>query len=212
MNLSAIQKAALMELINIGFGQAARSLGSMVNRQVHLDAPYLEVIPISNLDSALYELADTSVLTIHQFFSGELSGDMMLLFDARSTPRLAQLFKHGQDGDTRVKSDCDTSEEADDIDCLTELGNILLGAFASSFGNLLHIQIRFTVPELKKDSLLSMLESIKMGNEEVRYAVIIRIFFRLIEDDIESRMLIVMGVSSLEALFKAIEKQGFIIN
>jgi chemotaxis protein CheC len=210
MKLSTKQKDALMEIINIGFGQAARSLGRMVNRQVLLDAPYVDIIPINELEGALSELAESSLLTVHQLFSGELSGDMILLFDTFSAPRLATLFSQGQNLEDMEDSASSVIEDLDYIDPLTELGNIMLGAFASSFGNLLHIQIRFSVPEMHKLSLLSMLETIKIGEEEMRYAVIVRIYFRLIEEEIQSRMLIVMGIDSLESLFKAIKAEGFL--
>lgn len=206
MNLSEKHRDALMEIINIGFGQAARSLGLMVNRQVLLEAPYVEVIPITELENALSELADSSLLTVHQMFSGELSGDMMLLFEAKSAPKLVKLFNRGL---TQKLTEEEHSKSVN-VDELAELGNILLGAFAGAFGNLLHIQIRFAVPALHKVSLLSMLDSLKVGKEELRYAVVVRIFFRLVEDDIESRMLIVMGVASLEALLRAIESEGFL--
>jgi chemotaxis protein CheC len=151
-------------------------------------------------------LVDSSLLTVHQMFSGELSGDMMLLFEAKSAPKLVKLFNRGL---TQKLTD-EENLKSDNVDELAELGNILLGAFAGAFGNLLHIQIRFAVPALHKVSLLSMLDSLKVGKEELRYAVVVRIFFRLVEDDIESRMLIVMGVASLEALLRAIESEGFL--
>lgn len=212
MKLSDKHRDALIEIINIGFGQAARSLGVMVNRQVLLDAPSVEVIPLTELDKALSEMAESSLLTVHQLFSGQLSGDMMLVFDDQSAQKLVRLIEKSQNQGLNEKSGSSDTVTGEFIDSLIELGNILLGAFAGSFGNLLHIQISFAVPELKKVSLLSMLESIKLGKEELRYAVVVKVFFRLVEDDIESRMLIVMGVASLEALFRAIEAEGFIIN
>jgi chemotaxis protein CheC len=211
MDLKTNQKDALTEIINIGCGQAARSLSMMVNKRVILEAPSVDIVPIYQLTTALTELEDSSLLTIHQLFSGAITGDMMLLFDMESAPRLLKMF-YEQQALYTTRGESSPTTDSDNYESLTELGNILLGAFAGSFGNLLHIQIRFAVPELHKISLISMLDSLKVGKEELRYAVVVKIFFRLLDEDIQSRMLIVMGVASLETLFEAIEEQGFIIN
>jgi chemotaxis protein CheC len=213
MILKPNQRDALTEIINIGCGQAARSLGLMVNRRVVLEAPTLDIVPLTELESALSEMGDSNLLTVHQLFTGTMSGDMMLLFEADSVPRLFKLVseQHPSILSAEEHGSID-SRKPDYYESLTELGNILLGAFAGSFGNLLHVQIRFAVPKLHKVSLISMLDSLMVGYEELRYAVVVKIYFRLMEDDIESRMLIVMGIASLEELFKAIAEQGFIIN
>jgi chemotaxis protein CheC len=207
MKLRDDQKDALGELINIGFGQAAYALARIVEQRVILEAPDINIVPLRELGNTLEDMGDERLLTIHQLFSGKLSGDMMLLFDLDSALKLTRLLNNKYQ--RKIEKFPDTLE-ASAFDSLSEIGNILLSAFAGSFGNLLHIQISFAVPQLHKVSLLSMLESLVVGENEIRYALVVKIFFRLVEDDVQSHMLIVMGIHSLENLFQAMVEEGFL--
>ena len=56
---------------------------------------------------------------------------------------------------------------------LTEVGNILLNACLGTFGNLLQVQVSFSVPHLNLDTLHDVLESLLVNREGLRYALVV---------------------------------------
>jgi chemotaxis protein CheC len=97
------------------------------------------------------------------------------------------------------------SLDASAREALTEVGNILLNACLGVFGNLLHVHVSFSMPRLHLESLDKMLRSITIGAEDLRYAVVVSTEFRIKESAVSGYLAIVLGVSSLDRLLKAIE-------
>ena len=64
---------------------------------------------------------------------------------------------------------------------VTEIGNILLNACLGTFGNLLKVQVSFSVPHLTLDTLESVVSSIAVDRQGLRYALIVHSHFRLRE-------------------------------
>jgi hypothetical protein len=44
----------------------------------------------------------------------------------------------------------------------------------------------------------------------VQYAVVVRVFFRLVDEDINSHLIIIMGIDSLDALIGAMHEVGYL--
>lgn len=202
MLLSEQQRDALSELINIGFGRAASALSILVGQRVLLEAPLVNLFPITQMGEALDSLSGDEITTVHQVFSGKLSGDAMLLMDTTSATALVDLLSGGI-GQPRKMTD-------QDRETLRETGNILLNAFTGSFGNLLHVHISFAVPRLHYDSLQNMMTSLMIDQRELEYALIVRVNFRVIQGDVSGYVIIVMGIQSFEALMDAMRVSGYI--
>ena len=62
---------------------------------------------------------------------------------------------------------------------LTEVGNILLNACLGTFGNLLKVQVSFSVPHLNLDTLHHVLQSLLVNREGLRYALVVQAGFKL---------------------------------
>ena len=83
-----------------------------------------------------------------------------------------------------------------------------LDAGSKSLANALHIS--FTVPHVHYDSLRNMLNSIMINQQEIEYALVVRVNFQLTEGNVSGYMVIVMGVQSLTALLQAMRAVGYI--
>ena len=90
-------------------------------------------------------------------------------------------------------------------EALTEIGNILLNACLGVFGNLLHVHVSFSMPRLHLESLHRLLQSLTIGSEELRYSVVVSTAFHVKESAVSGYLVIVLGVSSLDRLLKAVE-------
>jgi chemotaxis protein CheC len=194
---------ALSELINIGFGRAASALSTLVGRRILLEAPQVDIYPIMELLNVLENLGGKEITNVHQVFRGKLSGDAMLLMDSNSASILLDLMAGGT-GEVHPMTDVDR-------EALIEIGNILLNAFIGSFGNLLRVHITFTVPNLKVDSLTKMLSNLTDDTQEIEFALVVKINFRLSQGNVNGYMVIIMGLQSLEVLVEAMRTEGYLL-
>jgi chemotaxis protein CheC len=200
--LTADQSDALAELINIGFGRAANALSILVEQRVLLETPQVSLYPLIELKQALEPLSHEEVTSVHQVFTGKLSGDAILLMNTHSASVLTNMLSGGKG----IPSEMTES----DREAIRETGNILLNAFTGSFGNLLQVHISFTVPRLNCDSLQNMIHSLIIDKRSLEYALVVRVNFRLSQGDVSGYVIIVMGLQSLEALVEAMRINGFI--
>ena len=201
MQLNTQQKDALCELINIGFGRAASALSILVGQRVIIEAPFVNLYPIMDLQNVLNTLSEGAITSVHQVFSGRISGTAMLLMDRSSSSALADLLMGGG-----------TVEDADERnrEVMQETGNILLNAFTGSFGNLLQVHVSFTVPSVHYNSLRNMLNSLVIDQRELEYALVVRVNFLVTSDNVSGYVIIVMGVQSMEILLEAMRASGYI--
>jgi chemotaxis protein CheC len=198
MLLTEKQRDALAEVINIAFARTAASLSELSGHRVLLDAPGISVIPIDEISIALGKLIKTDVVTVHQIFSGPVAGDALLMLDDKGARTLTDLLC----GATVASSDFDEANR----EAITEVGNILLNACLGVFGNLLRVHVTFSMPRLYLENLEKMLRSITIGTEDLRYGIVVSTEFRIRESAVSGYLALVLGVSSLESLLKAIER------
>ena len=87
MQLTSVQQDALVELLNIGFGRAGASLSQLTGHRVILEVPSVTVHEIAELSTALQQVIRDEVATVHQIFSGPVSGDALLVLDHHGASR-----------------------------------------------------------------------------------------------------------------------------
>jgi chemotaxis protein CheC len=198
MELTDAQKDALIELLNIGFGRAAASLSQLTSQRVLLEVPQVSVHPIAELQGALLPLIQDEVATVHQIFSGPVAGDALLVLDYAAAAALKELLTD----EPALPLPIDASAR----EVLTEVGNILLNACLGTFGNLLQVQVSFSVPRLNLETLSDVLKSLLVGREGLRYALVVHAGFRLRDTELTGYLVIVLSVASLDRLIRAVEQ------
>ncbi|HBB33632.1 MAG TPA: chemotaxis protein CheC [Cyanobacteria bacterium UBA8803] len=199
MLLTEEQRDALAELINIGFARTATSLSELTGYRVMLEVPMVSVHPISELAAKLATFVEGEVATVQQIFTGPVSGNALLLLNHEGAVMLTELLTPPGTPHTH-RLDASAAE------VLTEVGNILLNACLGMFGNLLQIQISFSVPRLHLDALDGLLHSLVIGKEELRYAMVVYTAFHLRENAVKGYLVMVLGVASLDCLIDALDQ------
>jgi chemotaxis protein CheC len=197
MDLTASQHDALIELLNIGFGRAAASLSQLTGHRVLLDVPQVSVHPIASVDAALRQLVSDQIASVHQIFSGQVAGDALLVLDYTAAGMLKELLTN----EPALPLPLDASAR----EVLTEVGNILLNACLGTFGNLLQVQVSFSVPQLNLDTLHAVLKSLVVDREGLLYALVVHAGFRLRDAEVTGYLIIVLSVASLDRLIQAVE-------
>ena len=197
MELTPVQHDALIELLNIGFGRAAASLSELTGHRVLLEVPHVSIHPIQELATALRAFVDDQVATVHQIFSGPVGGDALLVLDFKAAGMLKELLTNEPPLPLPI--------DASGREVLTEVGNILLNACLGTFGNILKVQVSFSVPSLSLDTLHDVMRSLLVNREGLRYALVVHAGFRLRDTEVTGYLVIVLSVASLDRLIRAVE-------
>ena len=197
MQLSAAQQDALVELLNIGFGRAAASLSQLTGHRVLLDVPQVSLHPIEEVGEALERTVHGPVASVHQIFTGPVGGDALLILDESGAAILKELLT----SEPALPLSIDASAR----EVITEVGNILLNACLGTFGNLLKVQVSFSVPHLGIENVAGLLESLMVSQQGIRYALIVHAAFRLRDTQVTGYLMIVLSVASLDRLMRAVE-------
>jgi chemotaxis protein CheC len=197
MNLSPVQEDALKELLNIGFGRAASSLSQLTGHRVLLDVPSVSIHPIDRLKDALAAVVRDDVASVHQIFSGPVAGDALLILNYQAAGVLKELLTD----EPALPLHVDASAR----EVLTEVGNILLNACLGTFGNLLNVQVSFSIPHLDLDTLQGVLDSLLVNSESMRYGLVVHAGFRLRDTAVTGYLVVVLSVASLDRLIRAVE-------
>lgn len=198
MILTPYQKDGLTELVNISFSRAVASLAELTGHRIGLTVPQVDVYPIGELGHALSGYVVGEVTTVHQLFSGKVSGDAFMILDYNGSILLSDLLTEQSRNTDKLN--------ASDREVLTEVGNILLNACLGTMGNVLKVHISFSVPKIHLDSLDSLIKSLIIGKDELRYAIVVTMMFNIHESSIQGYLMIVLGVTSLDYLLETIEK------
>jgi chemotaxis protein CheC len=197
MNLDAIQTDALTELFNIGLHRAAASLSELTGQRIVVELPRLWISPIQHMRPRLMELLDGDLASVHQIFGGVVSGDAVLLLEYEKAALLAKLMTQDE---VALSGRLDQSAR----EVLTEVGNIVLGACLSVFGDILKVSVSFSVPRIHIESLDGLLQSLTVEHDELQYAVIAATRFRLSELEVGGYLIVALGLTSLELISKAL--------
>jgi len=197
MQLTERQNDALVELINIAFSRTAASLSELTGHRVILDVPKVEIYPVNELATRLAQFLPAELASVHQVFTGPLTGDALLLLNYDGAVMLTDLLT-----DEAIRSHR-LNESAREV--LTEVGNILLNACLGVFGNLLEVRVSFSVPRLHLENLAELVRSLVIDKEELRYALVVYTAFHVRDSAIRGYLVIALNVVSMDRLIHEVE-------
>jgi chemotaxis protein CheC len=198
MVLTSVQEDALVELLNIGFGRAAASLSQLTGHRVVLEVPHVSIHAVGEIAGALEPIIQSDVASVHQIFSGTVAGDALLILDQSGASILKELLTN--------EPALPLSIDASAREVITEVGNILLNACLGTFGNLLKVQVSFSVPQISLESVAAILATLKVDQQGVRYALVVHAGFKLRDAEVRGYLVIVLSVASLDRLIRAVEE------
>ena len=198
MDLNEVQHDALVELLNIGFGRAGASLSRLTGHRVLLEVPQVSIHPMHQLHGFLEQVVEDEVASVHQIFSGPVAGDALLMLDPIAATALKELLT----SEPALPLALDESTR----EVLTEVGNIVLNACLGTFGNLLQMQIGFSVPSINVATVKSVIDSLDAAQDGFRYALVVTAGFRLRGAEVTGYVVIVLSVQSLNRLLGAVDE------
>jgi len=133
----------LREIGNIGAGNATTALSQLINRKIDMGIPKVNISEFNELAEVLGG-AENQIVGILLSVEGEINGMMMFVLETASAHRLINIL---------MQKDIDNFEEFSEMDlsALSEIGNIITGAYLSSLSTLTNLKIIASVPYMAID-------------------------------------------------------------
>jgi chemotaxis protein CheC len=148
--ISNLQKDALQEIANIGASHAATALSQMVQKEIKIFVPKIDIVP---LDQTIDKFKnEETIVAIFLKISDEIPSYSLLLLTQKSAFALADILL--QQKSNNEKTDLTDMEKS----ALEEVGNIMMCAFFDSIAELLHIPIVPGPPALAYDMPSAVLD------------------------------------------------------
>ncbi|MCP4546010.1 MAG: chemotaxis protein CheC [bacterium] len=190
MTHSVDQIEALKELINIGMGQAAKSLNDMLDMHISLHVPDLMFGTFDELQDSLKRSYAIDYSSISLDFHGEMSGRASLVIPRTNASRLISAVLDGE----YAEEDLDVVRAG----TLTEIGNIMINSVMGTFSNQLNSPIRYNPPEYNENRAGSA-EFIQQSNGEVA-VVILQTRFEISSFETRGEIILVFRLPAIESL------------
>jgi chemotaxis protein CheC len=177
--LDEMQRDALTELINIGVSRAAANLRAMVDREVLLSVPSVEIV--------------TRILAARRL---DHHGQGRLVAIRQTFPEINSLeVVRAVTGGTLPLEDIVALEQ----EALAETGNIVLNSCLAAMANLLERTLRMSLPEILRGSGAKLFEYFA-GNDPEDLVLVIHINFSIHEHEITGHIAMAMDLPALWAL------------
>jgi len=183
----------LKEIGNIGAGNAATSLSSMLSKRIDMNVPEVSILNYDDIIESM-DGAENVVIGILVGFSADIDG--VILFLLRK--EFVHLVLNSLLG-TELKSFEDITEM--DMSALSEIGNIMVSSYVNSIASLANMKIDITVPSLTIDMSGALLEAVTAEFAEAAEKVIfIREKYFCQNETVYSHMILLPSMTSLKIL------------
>lgn len=133
----------LREIGNIGAGNATTALSQLINTKIDMSVPKVELLEFKDI-SDIVGGAESIVVGILLTLEGEVDGMMMFMLEKQSAHHLVNILMGKQIDDFEHFTEMDLS-------ALSEIGNIIAGAYLSSLSSLTNLLIKASVPYMAID-------------------------------------------------------------
>lgn len=197
--MSDMQMDILREIGNIGAGNAATALSSMLDRRIEMAPPLVRLCEIGEI---MYALGGPEIMVVGILCNlhGDMNGMMMFV--------LEQAFAH-QIVNQLLMREIKSYEEMDDMDfsALREIGNIMAGSFATAISTMTNMNIDLDVPSIAIDMAGAIMNVPAVAFGSIGdYALYIEEDIQDDETNLKSRLLL---IPDLESLNKMMQSLGF---
>ena len=189
VNLTDLERDALREVSNIAMARAATSLRQMVEHEVLLSVPTVDIVSQEAAAQIVGKPDNASLVAVRQDFSGVFSGRALLIFAEANSLELvrAVVGRH-----LPLEDIVDLEDEA-----LAETGNIILNSWVATVSNLLRRTLKMSLPMVIRGDSLQVFKSVA---DQENLVLFLRIRFEISKKEIAGYVALMMDVPSIEQL------------
>lgn len=190
--LNDMQLDVLKELGNIGAGNAATSLSELLNEKVDISLPTVQILDVNDAVEALGGPEHVIVAILAKLY-GDIEGIMMFIIERKFANSILKRLL-GQEVDEENITELQQS-------ALTEVGNIMIGAYSRSISTLSQLKLKASVPAVTVDMVGAVLNvpAAEMATVSDKVIFIQDNFFN---ENQTANMMFVPSIDSLNRLLK----------
>jgi chemotaxis protein CheC len=189
--LTELELDALAELVNIGVSVAATSLREMVDEEILLTVPRVELVDRTHAVKILSESEASDLVAVHQIFEGDITGRALLIFpEAKSL----EIVRAVAGSNLSLEDVIELEQEA-----LAETGNIILNGCLATIANMLERNLKMSLPEIIRGQASHFFQ-LPPPPHSGDMVLFIYINFAVQTRDIRGYIAMLMDMPSLEAL------------
>jgi chemotaxis protein CheC len=191
IRLSELELDALVELFNIGVGQAASAMSEIVNETVTMSVPSISFLTRSAAAKLLTTKSTGSgrICGISQRYTGAFQTDAILMFPEEKSQQIVRLMV----GETMPLEQLSQMEQ----EAMSEIGNILLNSCVGALANIFERELNGSLPDYRvgySDELMA-----SAGAPEA-IVLMLHIEFTIERQQITGDVAFIMDLTALEDL------------
>ena len=138
LKLSELQHDALVEIFNIGVGQAARAMSEIVNEEVTMSVPSIRFLNRADAAAMLGNNDTQRVCGVSQHYEGAFTTDAILMFPEDKSLDIVRMMV----GESVPFTELTEMEQ----EAMSEIGNIILNSCVGTLANIFEQELRGSLP------------------------------------------------------------------
>ena len=187
--LTDLESDALAELANVAMARASVSLRTMIQHEVLLSVPNVEILAPKEAIARVARPGNPNLVAVRQDFSGVFSGRALLIFPEASSLELVRVAVGRQ---LALEDIVDLEDEA-----LAETGNIILNSWVATIANLLKKNLKMSLPVVIRRDQSHIFESASLRESLILF---LHIKFDISRQQIRGYVALMMDVPSVAEL------------
>lgn len=193
----AFELDVLREVGNIGAGNAATALSTLLNKPIDMAVPSVRIVPFEEVAEKVGG-PEKVVIAVFLRVDGDAPGNMFFIIQEHSAKVLMQQLLNIDRVEDEPYSELELST-------LCEIGNILAGSYLSSLAELTKLTLSPSVPAVVKDYAGPILNyGIMQYGEMGETALLIETQFIEDHKSLDGHFFLIPDPSSFEILFKSL--------
>lgn len=195
--LSGLQLDALKEIGNIGAGNAATALATMVQSKIDMTVPVVTILPLSDVPQLLGG-AEHPVVAIYLGVEGDVRANILFVLQVEKALDLVDLLMGRPLGESKEWGDMERSAVA-------EVGNIIASTYLNALAMFTNLKLLPTVPAMGIDMAGALIDAILAQFGEVgEYVLVLETEFRKDMRDIVGHFLMLPEPGALDIILAAL--------
>ena len=182
-----LERDALAELSNIAMAKAANSLRQMIQNEVLLAVPSVDILTSEAATKLVAKPDNPKLVAVRQDFAGAFSGRALLIFPEKNSLELVRAVVGRQ---LALEDIVDLEDEA-----LAETGNIILNSWVATIANLLKSALKMSLPIVIRGDSKHMFVSATSS-----HVLFLHIKFEIRQKEIGGYVALLMDIPSLDEL------------
>lgn len=201
MNLTEMQADVLKEIMNIGVSKSATQLSALLNDEIRIEVPEVNILAPAEVNSALFVNSALSAKgeesIVYQELMGMLEGRAYLIFRGEDSKFLSQAILGNAFSHAGEKLQFYEQE------AVMEIGNIIISSCIASIANTLKDTITLSTPVYTEDSLPQILS--KMAHCDMSILVV-RTSLCALKRDVTGTLVIVITSDMVDSVINKLSR------